>query len=337
MVARLLSSADLNVYISCWLGPELDDKALSKKYLHLSNLILNLSRISSNSLNINLFTNVDSHIWKSISDPIFSRRNSEFKVHLVSKEELTIREGNLFIPWLLTWYHKGLLLKNIKEGNPNSIYLYLEDDAVFTSENLEYFLEFVPILSKVGLVPGFVRAEWSNLHKCWIHPDSFSVDANKPFFEIEGSEFLFMQRENPYSALILLNQELGLEYSKSESFKQEKAWKKHPIIFDIGSTAALGLISENVPTGFINRIASPVNKTNNYPIPGSVIRHQGDRYANDLWQKHFTLFGDHPGRQLAAKRATKDYIFRMFRKDFLSIIRKSLRSKHLGQKHISEK
>lgn len=322
MEAKLISGSDLNVYISCWLDPKLDNKAQSKKFLHLSNLILNLSRIPSNTLSVNLFTNIDLQVWKSISDPLFSRKNSHFEVHLVSKEDLTIEEGNLFIPWLLTWQHKEIMLKNISEGNTNSIYLYLEDDAIFTSENLEYFLDFIPILNKVGLVPGFLRAEWSDIHKSWIHPDSFSADANKPFFEIEGTEHLFLQRENPYSALILLNQELGVEYIKSESFKQAEAWKKHPIIFDIGSTAALGLISENIPAGFINRMATPVNKVNCYPVPGSVIRHQGDRYANDLWQKHFAMFGNQPGSQLLEKRNFKDYFLRLFRRDILSVLKK---------------
>jgi hypothetical protein len=319
---KVISNTDLNVYISCWIDPHLNEQKQSKKYSHLANLLLNLSKISTNSLKVNLYTNSDTVIWDRVADPIFSRRNSDFKIHLITDEDLTIQEGNLFIPWLLTWQHKELLSQDVIKGNSNSAYLYLEDDAIFTSDNLEYFFEFLPILGKVGLVPGFIRAEWSDLHKSWIHPDSFSVDANRQCFEIGESEYQFMQRENPYSASILLNQELGFEYIKSDSFKQEEAWKKHSIIYDIGSTAALGLISENIPKEFINRVATPINRVNRFPIPGSVIRHQGDRYANDLWQRHFTLFGDFPGKELGNKRKPIDYFLRLLRKDFLSVLRK---------------
>lgn len=318
----MLNKIDLKVYISCWIDPQLNEKKRSKKFCHLANLLFNLSKISSNSLSINLYSNFDTPIWDRVGDPIYSRRNSDFKVHLINKEDLTIQDGNLFIPWLLTWQHKKLMSKDIIGGNSNSVYLYLEDDALFTSDNLEYFLEFLPILEKIGLVPGFSRAEWSDMYKSWIHPDSFSADANQPFFEIDESEYQFIQRENPYSASILLNQELALEYLKSDSFKLDEAWKKHSFIYDIGSTAALGLISENVPEGFINRIATPIYRVNGYPIPGSVIRHQGDRYANDLWQKHFALFGHFPGKELANKRKPIDYFFRLIKKDFVSVLRK---------------
>jgi hypothetical protein len=271
---------------------------------------------------VDIFTNAKSENWTMLSKPMLSRSNSKFQVNLVSRSELTVTEKKLYIPWLLTWSHKNKMKNDILSGNPNSLFLYLEDDAIFTSDNLDYFLNNVPILEKIGLIPGFIRAEWSNLHRQWINPDIFSAGSIKPSFSVEGSDYKFSQRENPYSASILLNLTQGHEYIASDSFQQDKAWKKHPIIFDIGSTAALGLIAEGIPKGYINRVAIPVNPINENPIPGCVIRHQGDRYGNDVWQGHYTIFGDHPGRKLISKRKLKDYLLRILKRDFLLVSRK---------------
>jgi hypothetical protein len=131
-----------------------------------------------------------------------------------------------------------------------------------------------------------------------------------------------MQRENPYSASILLNQALAREYVQSESFDQQKAWKKHKVIFDIGSTAALGLIAERIPDGCINRVATPHHPQNSLPHPGCILRHQGDKYANDVWQLHFELFGSDPERLIKSNRSLLDLIVRFRKKDRIRILKK---------------
>lgn len=319
MRQKMLSEVELHVYISCWMADDLSSADKSKKFRQLTNLMLELSRIRSASLSVHLYTNLDSEIWRDVAAPLFARINSEFLIHNVSRQDLTVTDKKLYIPWLLTWQHKKQMRLDVLAGNDNSVFLYLEDDAIFTDDNLNYFLEFRPILDKVGLIPGFVRAEWSDLHLKWIHPDSFSDDANEPLFQISGCEYKLMQRKNPYSALIILDKELGNEYVNSESFEQQKACFKHPIIYDIGSTAALGLISENVPEGFINRMASPVLSSGINPLISSIVRHQGDKYANDIWQKHYVLFGDDAGKRISEKRTIQDKARRMLRKDFLNV------------------
>jgi hypothetical protein len=327
MYHNLLNDLELHVYISCWVEPNSTNKKVAQKNRRLAELILSLSKIPTRSLDVDIFTNIESEYWAHISEPIWARVNSSFQINLVSKEDLTVTEKNIFIPWLLTWAHKKKMKTDVLAGNNNSVFLYLEDDAIFTTENLSYYLAYVPILKRAGLIPGFIRAEWSEVHNRWINPDTFSSGSIKSSFKIDGSGDEFCQRENPYSASILLNYEYALEYVSSESFKQEEAWKKHPIIFDIGSTAALGLISERIPEGFINRMATPINPINRHPVLGCVIRHQGDRYASDIWQRHYTLFGLNPGEKLPNNRTPRDYLLRLLSKDFMKILKDYINNK----------
>jgi hypothetical protein len=136
-----------------------------------------------------------------------------------------------------------------------------------------------------------------------------------------------MQLENPFSASILLNYPLAVEYFESESSVQALACYKHPVIYDIGSSACLGLIMENIPTGYLNRVAVVCNGENGFPIPGSVVRHLGDRYARDKWHRNVRLYDKDEYQDLPTHRNLVDYLRRLFRRDAVVVLRKFLSSK----------
>ena len=322
-----ISQVELNTYITCWLDPGLKTEELKKKLEHLANLVLNLARISTEQTNLTIFTNKHMDEFEPLLRPLKYKENSVVDVCEVSREELIDIPTKLYIPWLLTWVHKGKMQNDIKQGHENSMYLYLEDDALFTSDNLNYFLEYLPKLSPFGLIPGFLRAEWSKTAYSWLNPDTFSDDSSTKLSILENETEAFFQRENPYSASILLNQELAEEYLHSESFNQQTAWNKHKFIFDIGSTAALGLIAENIPDGCMNRVATPHNPKNYHPHPCCVLRHQGDKYANDVWQSHYELFGCYPEKRLKTNRSIFDVLNRLRKTDRLLLIQKLIKKR----------
>lgn len=317
-----VSQIELNIYITCWLDPKSKIKDTEKKFEFLANSILSLAQISSKQTNLTIFTNNHQEKFERVLRPLRFKENSYVDVQQIPMEELIDIPTKLYLPWLLTWAHKRKMKIDIEKGNDFSMYLYLEDDAIFTSENLNYFLEYLPKLDSIGLIPGFLRAEWSRSAASWINPDTFAEDSATKLSNIQSETEVFFQRENPYSASILLNQELAKEYVNSDSFNQQEAWKKHKIIFDIGSTAALGLIAENIPVGYLNRVATPHNRKNSHPNPCCILRHQGDKYANDLWQLHFELFGVPPERLIRPNRTFLDQISRLRKKDRISILKK---------------
>ena len=320
-----VSQIELNIYITCWLDPEIKRKDFEKKLELLANSVLSLSRISTKQTKLTIFTNDHVDEFEPLLRPLKFRENSVVEIEEVSREELIDIPTRLYLPWLLTWSHKKNMKRDIELGQKNSMYLYLEDDAIFTTENLNYFLEYLPKLSSIGLIPGFLRAEWSKTDTRWINPDTFLEDSLTTIPMLQSETEVFLQRENPYSASILLNQALAEEYVQSESFDQQKAWKKHKVIFDIGSTAALGLIAENIPDGCLNRMAIPHHPKSLLPHPCCILRHQGDKYANDLWQLHFELFGAHPERPIKPNRSILDLILRFRKKDRILLLKQLIK------------
>lgn len=76
----------------------------------------------------------------------------------------------------------------------------------------------------------------------------------------------------------------------SKSFSVIEAGRLHPVIWNTGATAALDLISENVPVSFSSRVAVMLNPKNSLALVGALLRHQGNRYSKDVWQSHYLLF-----------------------------------------------
>ena len=286
----MLRELNLNVYVSNFIDPEISFKKFNKKMGHLAELIFHLSQIDCHSINFNLFTNSTRKTFDGVTRILKTRSNTRDQTNIYTYSKSDLIMNGIYNPWLLTWKHKEALLNSINKGDDNSLYLYLEDDAIFTKSNLEYYLKYDQVLSEIGLIPGYLRAEWSRFHQEWIHSDSFSRIFETCFsVNSHKEDILFLQFPNPYSANFLLNQREAKEYANSESFNILSAGSKHEVIWDTGATAALGLIAENVPPGMLNRLAIPYSKLAQLPVPGSIVRHQGDRYANDKWWKQYRL------------------------------------------------
>jgi hypothetical protein len=213
-----------------------------------------------------------------------------------------VNEFEMYEPHLLTWAHKKYLRNDVLSGAENSLFLYLEDDAIFTQGNLEYFLSHRAKLRSHGLIPSYMRSEWSKIHNLWVNSDAMDTLSNRikaTFYP--GKDIYYADLENPYCALSLFDYELALEYLNSESSDLNLARGKHKIIYDTAATAALGLICENIPEGFNSRTVVAFNVKSNQPIPNAIVRHQGDRYANDVWWQQYPLF-DHGIKLVAPNR-----------------------------------
>lgn len=279
---------------------------------------------------IKVITNFGIANLDNLAAPIQSRLDeSTFEQYICNESEITV-DGKKY-DWLLTWVHKSLLHADVQNSHPNSsdLFLVLEDDALFTGANLSYFVNELRDLEEIGLIPSLIRSEWSNSDGCWTHEDPLGriVETAKVFSHPKDDSKLLMQLQNPFSASILLNRTLATEYFASESSKQALACYKHPIIYDIGSSACLGLIMEKIPEGYLNRVAVICNSANGYPIPGSVVRHLGDRYAQDKWHRNIRLYDQVEFRNLPTNRTPFDYLRRLFRRDAIYVVKRFILSK----------
>lgn len=290
-----IEDISLYVYITFYYNDKSPIDHKNDRLRYLAELLLQLSYISVKNLYIKIFTNNSEHSLSNATKPIKARNtdNCTSEIFEVSNESLFNDEG-IFEPHLLTWAHKNELSRDVSNAQVQSYFLYLEDDALFTESNLRYFIEHRAKLRSHGLIPSFLRAEWNHNNGEWINSDSFErlPKISDSSLEIDNDS-KYIEVKNPYCALILLDLELAREYVTSESFKLKSARHKHDFIWDSAATAALGLISEKIPDGYSSRTVVGFGSRSLLPLIGSIIRHQGDRYANEIWWRHFRLFEDH--------------------------------------------
>jgi hypothetical protein len=293
----MLNTKDISlyVYITFYYNDKSPKDQKKARLRYLAELLLQLSYISVKNLHIKIFTNYSQNSISNATKPIKARNtvNCTSEIFEISNDSLLNDEG-VFEPHLLTWAHKNELFRDVSNAQVQSYFLYLEDDALFTEANLSYFIEHRAKLRSHGLIPSFLRAEWNDNNGEWINSDSFErlpkisdsslqIDADSKYIEVK----------NPYCAMILLDLELAKEYVASESSKLKSARHKHYFIWDSAATAALGLISEKIPKGYSSRTVVGFGSQSLLPLIGSIVRHQGDRYANEIWWRHFRLFEDH--------------------------------------------
>ena len=285
----------LYVYITFYTDDKTSIDKKNTRLKYLAELLLHLSYISVKNLHVKIFTNNSEEYVSNSTKTVKARNtaNCTAEIFEISNDSLVNDEG-MFEPHLLTWQHKSVLSRDISKANKNSYFLYLEDDAIFTEANLIYFIEHRHRLRIHDLIPSFLRAEWNDNNSEWINSDSFErlPKILQGHLEIDN-DTKYVEVKNPYCALILLDLELAREYIESDSSKLKSARYKHDFIWDTAATAALGLISEKIPEGRSSRTVIGFGSRSSLPLIGSVIRHQGDRYANEIWWRHFRLFEDH--------------------------------------------
>jgi hypothetical protein len=255
------------------------------RLFHLHNTILSLSKIPALSLEIFIHTNSHAHAeiirnnWESLN--VFVVVHEEFNSMNVQNNSPWILDS-LNNPWLLTWQHKVSLVNAIKKKQKNSIYICMEDDALFTQDNLNYFLRFKEVLKNKGLLPSFLRIEWSYKNNEYVPIDHFQKEKltinEIPNVEIEGR--IFVELPNPYSGIIVLDQELAEEYSASPASKELES--RTLTWWDIGARAAMGLQFFNVPHGFNSRNVVLIDIEGKGIDKAAWVAHQPNIYAQKI-------------------------------------------------------
>lgn len=185
-------------------------------------------------------------------------------------------------PWHLTWEHKRYLEMDVKKNSPESIYLYLENDSLFTQSNLDYWLEHRPPLKELGLEPSFLRTEWSFKSETLVPIGIFGQD----FLElsklpVRNTEMdAFIQLPNPYSGLYVFDDDLAREHLESPAFTEvasrEITW------WDIGARSTMGNQFLNPPAGFSSRNVLQLNSEKTGIDERAWVPHLPNIYARHL-------------------------------------------------------
>lgn len=150
-------------------------------------------------------------------------------------------------PYLLTWIHREIFREQFVQDSEVSHFLYLEDDIMFTQDNLEYYLEGLSQLGPLNLIPGFLRFE--------IGPNGkrYAVDVlvSDPVLAlprvVAREDYWWVNLRFAYQGFYFLDRNLFQEFMESESFGPDAG------IWRIRERATQGLTFEKVPKGCFSR------------------------------------------------------------------------------------
>jgi hypothetical protein len=252
------------------------------RMIYLSRILQSLSSIRVKSLTVNIVTNSEDSSQQiaamgfnlKLNFHIFPQYN---KMNHLNNSPWN--EDDPTSPWNLVWEHKKLLSDDFLKGNVDSLYLYMENDILFTQQNLEYWLNESPSLNELQLSPSFLRVEFDHENSEWIAIDVFddskiNID-NCP--KICHDNFYFMQISNSYSGLYLLDQNQLQIHLKSKAFS--KLESRELIWWDLGARATSGNQFLSVPDGFSSRNVIKVDKETLVPSKECFIHHLPNLYA----------------------------------------------------------
>ena len=190
-------------------------------------------------------------------------------------------------PFHLTWWHKKHL-KNWFEagGEPDDLFIYIEDDIGISRENISYFTDALPRLKKFGLIPGFMRYER-------FEGKIMSTDFRGPDIiedtrrvTVDGQDYV--NPKFPYWAGFVMDRELCAEYLASPSFLMYEAAKKPQAErHTCRVLSAWGLTFENVPQHFLSRYVVPVDKLT--PDPKCFVWHTAENYSRSKYLSFGTM------------------------------------------------
>jgi len=240
----------------------------------LAEVLRSLSDFPVATMNIILVTNTfreeDIVLLKRLCGEVAQGKDSSIRSY-----------GGLSHPFDLTWCHKEIIASEFLR-EPNSQYthfIYLEDDMRINFSNFCYFMHYRDILRKDGLIPSFLRVEYSANLDGFINTDNLAPTdlSNRPCIDV--GDAILVNMLYPYNACYILDVELAAEYVKTRSFDMEDS--KEVSAWQVRERAAMGLCFENIPAPFQCRYVVPVLKQSGVAPAYSWISHIANNYADN--------------------------------------------------------
>jgi hypothetical protein len=184
-------------------------------------------------------------------------------------------------PYHLTWCHKEIISNEFVRANQGgySHFIYLEDDILLNILNFDYFVKFREILRPFGLLPAFVRTEYSADLGTFVSSDAFWPVHVPTQSHIILDDVVMVNLPNPYNPCFILDHQLADEYVRSRSFDRDASRALCP--WGVRERAAMGLCLENVPSPFQSRYLVPVSRRTGSIPEFARIRHLPNNYADD--------------------------------------------------------
>ena len=177
-------------------------------------------------------------------------------------------------PFKLTWYCRNLMEQQKEDYD---IFIYCEDDILFTKKNFKYWIENKENCIKNDYNLGFLRVEVNKKNKKLYSTDQ--VETSKFLVDLSKKKYICLANSNCSFWIYDKNEFNKFITSKFWSF--EWKWISISDILLIREMAAVGWHGKNMNgldmDRYLNTIVPLINKKLN---SNSFIRHLSDNYAN---------------------------------------------------------
>lgn len=264
------------------IDPLLKVLAEYEKYLH--------------DVNVNIYINYEAQDDVDTLNTLFEQfKNISIDIKVASPDY----EG-----WYLTWAHKTDLALAILNKKAD-YYIYQENDVLIRKDNFDYYRKWKPVLGRYGLEPGFALYENFNNKRIPIgNYEKWSLTSITPnvwhnigflvpkILIVDHEVDLFVQLGSPYYCGMILDQEDGELYIRSDSFDPEKSYPKTGIRnWPIADRSSMGLAFEFLPEGFEHRRCVPIRKKGDHYeiLECGLIQHDDDKYSRQFKERNEDL------------------------------------------------
>ena len=182
-------------------------------------------------------------------------------------------------PWHLTWWHKPRLREwSAGGGDPDDLFIYVEDDIVITQDNLAYFTGALPAAKAQGRIPGFLRYELA-ADGTVMTPDARGCQLVNAVEQLVLDGQRFIAPVWPYWAGFVLDRELATEYLASPWSDLELADRlPQSVRHSCRVQSAWALTYAEVPNGVHSRYIVPVDDKLN-PLSTCLVWHSANNYV----------------------------------------------------------
>jgi hypothetical protein len=287
---------------------------ISDNYVDKSKL---LKKVCSSYLKLSKNVKIFIHTNKKLKN---NNKKIKFIFHDLSKIH----------PYKLTWVCRKLMLR---QKNLFDIFIYGEDDLLFTKDNLNYWLKYKDICLNDDFNLGFLRVEKRKKNNLLYSSDQITKIKNYVLLKKEK----FAKLESSYSALWVYTKEELKKFSKTKYWNFNFKWITVSGILLIREMSAVGWHGENMNGQYMNRYkATIIPIKNNKLNKASFIKHISNNYANNpaglfgslkvdcLLSKELNLFKERTLIFNLVKRFNF-ILYYLFRFNFKKLIKNSLK------------
>lgn len=178
-------------------------------------------------------------------------------------------------PYKLTWKCRKLMFS---QRNDYEIFIFGEDDIVFSKNNFKYWLKYKDDCIKNNFNLGFLRVEINKKNNQLYSTDQISKIKN--YVKIVNEKFVKLENSN--CSLWIYDKNEFKKFIKTKYWKFHWRWTTISGILLIREMAAVGWHGEDMNGQFMNRYqATIIPLINNQLDKNSFIKHISNKYANN--------------------------------------------------------